>query len=130
MSAPAFTAALDMPDRLAFSAPPPGLAPLVDFSLAIVDATPGLYSLSAGSVRLFLLDAAIYLPDYAPAITGGQYAALGLERGAGVLLEVVNPAGQTTVNLAAPILANPATGACTQLILEGDHPLRAPLNPN
>ncbi|WP_427133815.1 flagellar assembly protein FliW [Pseudarthrobacter sp. S9] len=38
-------------------------------------------------------------------------------------------AGTTTVNLMAPIVLNPGTRRCTQLVLDGrDYPLRADLN--
>jgi flagellar assembly factor FliW len=37
--------------------------------------------------------------------------------------------GSTTVNLMAPIVLNPATGRCTQLVLDGrEYPLRVDLN--
>ena len=45
---------------LTFVAPPPGLAPLVDFSLDKIDGADGLYAMHASldsELRLFLLDA-------------------------------------------------------------------------
>ena len=54
---------------LAFVSPPAGLAPLTQFTLNEVSGADGLYSLRAvdnSAIRLFVLDAAIYLPDYSP----------------------------------------------------------------
>lgn len=118
---------------LTFVTPPPGLAPLTDFVLNEIDGAGGLYSLRASAVpttRLFVLDAAVYLPAYTPVISDDQSAALALTEPADALvLVVVNPGeGGTTVNLMAPIVVNATTGACAQVILEGqDWPLRASL---
>jgi len=121
-----------LPTALQFTTPPPGLEPAADFVLAGIDNTPGLFSLTAGNggARLYVLDAAVYLPDYTPRLPAPDLAAIGAEVGDAVVLVVVNPGSQTTVNLAAPILLNPVSGACVQVILEGtDWPLRAPLAP-
>lgn len=123
-----------MSATLSFLVPPPGLEPLVEFSLVETDGAPGLYTLTANAEhgpRLFVLDAGIHLPRYQPTITDEQCALLGLE-GAGdaSVLVVVNPSGDgpTTVNLMAPIVVNLTTGGCAQLILEGqDWPMRAEL---
>lgn len=117
---------------LSFVTPPPGLEPVVDFNLAGIDATPGLFSLTAanGSVRLYVLDAALHLPHYTPHVPDSVLAGIGADVGSAAVLVVVNPGVQSTVNLAAPMVVNAATGACVQVILEGtDWPLRQPLTP-
>ncbi len=122
-----------MSAALTFTAPPPGLGTLVDFSLDKIDGADGLYALQANqdeSLRLFVLDTAVYLPDYRPAIPSPQTEALDLpDSDPLTFLVVANPSeGGTTVNLMAPILVNPATGRCTQVILDrGDWPIRAEL---
>lgn len=120
------------PTQLRFLSSPPGLEPLVDFTLAQLDGTPGLYSLTAqgGSVRLFALDAALHVPDYLPQLpmSGLDSIAAGAE--SALVLVVVTPGTQSTVNLSAPILVNPVTGNCLQIILDGSAwPLRHPLAP-
>ncbi|MFD1213646.1 flagellar assembly protein FliW [Arthrobacter sp. GCM10027362] len=119
-----------MSAALTFVAPPPGLAPLVDFTLRPVDGAAGLFALEAAGRRLFVLDAAVYLPDYQPEISDEDAAALGLAgpEDALVLVVAVPGGAATTVNLMAPIVVNAATGVCAQVILEGqDWPLRAEL---
>jgi flagellar assembly factor FliW len=124
-----------MSASLTFVTPPPGLDPVVDFVLDEVEGAHGLYSLHAASTpprRLFVVDAAVHLPDYSPEITDEQSAALGVTRAEDALVLVVaNPSAVgTTVNLMAPIVVNSSTGAAAQLILEGqDWPLRAELAP-
>ena len=119
-----------LPPAVCFTAPPPGLEPAVDFRLAPLAGAEGIYSLTAGdgTARLFVLDAARHLPDYAPLPPRPVLERLGTA--APTVLVVVNPGEHSTVNLAAPILLNTGTGACMQLILESrDWPLRAPLSP-
>ena len=140
---------------LSFVTPPPGLAPLTTFVLTELEGATGLFTLQAVeavATRLFVLDAAVFLPHYTPYISAEQSASLALTAPADALvLVVVNPgdaaaeggaagadadagaasgAAATTVNLMAPIVVNAATGAAAQLILEGqDWPLRATLTP-
>ncbi|WP_026551970.1 flagellar assembly protein FliW [Arthrobacter sp. H20] len=122
-----------MSAALTFTAPPPGLDPLVDFSLDKIDGADGLYALQANknaSLRLFVLDAAVYLPAYQPAVPSANTEALDLPAsGPLTFLVVANPGeGGTTVNLMAPILVNLATGQCTQVILDrGEWPVQAEL---
>ncbi|GAA1109367.1 flagellar assembly protein FliW [Arthrobacter flavus] len=122
-----------MSATLTFTAPPPGLDPLVDFSLDKIDGADGLYALQASqnaSLRLFVLDTAVYMPAYQPAVPSANTEALDLPVNDSLtFLVVANPSESgTTVNLMAPILVNPATGRCTQLILDrGDWPIRAEL---
>ncbi|WP_434995899.1 flagellar assembly protein FliW [Arthrobacter sp. Ld5] len=118
--------------RAAFVTPPPGLAPLTDFHLEEVQGADGLFTLTAAQdtgVRLFLLDAATYVPRYSPRFSDAQRDVLGPDSPDAHLFVVANPGpAGTTVNLAAPIVLDPATGRCAQLILEGtDYPLRASL---
>jgi flagellar assembly factor FliW len=118
--------------RLVFTTPPPGFAPLTDFDLASVDGAPGLYTLrdTAGvDLRLFLIDPTFYVPEYLPTIADEHLAALGVSSDAEVDVYVVANIvdGAPVVNLLAPIVVNPASGAATQLILEDDWPLQAEL---
>ncbi|MCZ2403332.1 flagellar assembly protein FliW [Paenarthrobacter sp. Z7-10] len=118
---------------LTFLAPPPGLAPLVDFDLKPVSGAAGLYTLQSvanAEKRMFVLDASVYLPEYSPILSDAQCASLtlGSPEDAQVLV-VANPGtGSTTLNLLAPIVVNRTTDICSQLILEGQGwPLRAVL---
>jgi flagellar assembly factor FliW len=115
---------------LTFAVPPFGLAPAPVFTLTPVDGAEGLFTLVGDDARLFLLDAAVHLPSYAPELTDEQAAGLGLTDPAdAMLLVVANPgASGTTVNLLAPIVVNARTAVGAQLILEEqDLPLRAEL---
>lgn len=122
-----------MTANLNFIEPPPGLEPLLAFSLDPVAGAAGLYTLrdaQGGGTRLFVLDAGVFLPDYSPELSDEQAESLELERPEdAVVLVVANPApGGTTVNLLAPIVVNRTTGTCMQVILEDqDWPLRAEL---
>ncbi|KNC20031.1 hypothetical protein AC792_03005 [Arthrobacter sp. RIT-PI-e] len=118
--------------RAVFVTPPPGLAPLTDFALEPVAGADGLFTLTSQedpAVRLFLLDAATYVPTYVPRLSESQRNVLGPEVPEAHLFVVANPGAEgTTVNLAAPIVVDPRTGSCAQLILEGtEYPLRAEL---
>ncbi|MBF4606870.1 flagellar assembly protein FliW [Curtobacterium sp. VKM Ac-1393] len=115
---------------LTFAVPPFGLSPASAFTLTPVSGADGLFTLVGGSSRLFVLDAAVHLPSYAPELTDEQAAGLGLTDPAdAMLLVVANPgAAGTTVNLLAPIVVNARTAEGAQLILEDqDLPLRAEL---
>lgn len=117
---------------LTFAVPPFGLSPAPVFTLTPVDGAEGLFTLVGGSSRLFVLDAAVHLPSYAPELTDEQAAGLGLTAPEdAMLLVVANPGGAdggTTVNLLAPIVVNARTSVGAQLILEEqDLPLRAEL---
>ncbi len=124
-----------MSASLTFVAPPPGLAPLVDFTLDEIDGAAGLYSLqpvAEPAKRLFVLDAATYLNQYTPVISDDDRAALDLNASEDAMVLVVANPGEsgTTVNLMAPIVVNVHTGVSAQVILEGqDWPLRAELTP-
>lgn len=124
-----------MSASLTFVTPPPGLDPVVDFTLDEVSGATGLYSLQASTApttRLFVVDAGIHLPDYSPEISEEQGDSVGV-RGPedALVLVVANPQETgTTVNLMAPIVVNAHTGMSAQVILENqDWPLRAALVP-
>ncbi|MDQ6752646.1 MAG: flagellar assembly protein FliW [Actinomycetota bacterium] len=127
------SAAVSVKTTLAFVTPPPGLAPLVDFTLESISGAEGLYALQSvkdSDKRMFVLDAGVYLPDYTPMLSDGQCAALSLTHpdDAQVLVVATAGEGSTTVNLLAPIVVNRTTNACAQFILDGqDFPLRSPL---
>jgi flagellar assembly factor FliW len=120
---------------LHFVAPPLGFSDLVDFSLNDVEGAEGLYSMRADSddaVRLFVIDAALHLPQYLPELTDEQGATIGLTTAEDAsVLVVVNPTDDvTTVNLLAPIVINTKTGDTSQFILDDTswsvrEPLRA-----
>jgi len=115
---------------LTFAVPPFGLSPAASFSLTPVSGAEGLFTLVGADERLFVLDAAVHLPSYAPELTDEQAAGLSLTSpDEAMLLVVANPgASGTTVNLLAPIVVNARTSAGAQLILEDqDLPLRAEL---
>jgi flagellar assembly factor FliW len=118
---------------LTFTAPPPGLAPHVEFSLDDVEGAPGLHALRASTdanVRLFVVEASVYVPDYAPTFTEEHLldVGAGARDDASVLVVTTLDADGPVVNLLAPVLVNTATGAASQVILDGsDWPLRARL---
>lgn len=123
---------------LTFPVAPFGLEPLRSFTLDVVDGAEGLFTLVGSGTtdagvdapRLYLLDAAVHLPDYAPLLTDEQAAGICLTRAEdAMLLVVANPdAAGTTVNLLAPVVVNARTGVGAQCILEDqDLPLRAEL---
>jgi len=119
---------------LTFVSPPPGLAPHVDFGLAPVDGSDGLFTMRAvddDALRLYLVDPQTVLQEYAPTLTDEQTATLELESPDDALLLVVaHPSDDgVSVNLLAPIVVNRGTGVALQVILDGqDYPLRAPLS--
>jgi flagellar assembly factor FliW len=128
---------------LTFTVAPFGLEPLSDFVLSPVADTDGLFALVGSGTtetgvedpRLFLLDAAVHLPSYAPELSDAQAASIGLDSAADAMLLVVANAGSgsgsdagMTVNLLAPVVVNARTGVGAQFILDGqDLPLRAEL---
>ncbi len=112
-----------------FPTPPFGLTGSA-FTLTPVSGSEGLFTLVGDGSRLFLLDAAVHLPSYAPVLTAAQVELLGLSAPEdAMLLVVANPgADGTTVNLLAPVVVNARTSVGAQVILEDqDFPLRAEL---
>ncbi|WP_226532111.1 flagellar assembly protein FliW [Microbacterium paraoxydans] len=122
-----------MTAALTFLAPPPGLAPHVEFALAPVDGADGLFAMRAvedAELRLYLVDPRTVLSEYAPILTDEQADALALREAEDALILVVaHPSAEgVSVNLLAPVIVNRTTGAASQVILEDqDYPLRAPL---
>lgn len=67
-----------------FTAPMPGLENVHDFSLRNIDSAPGLFALEAEQpvpLRLFLADAAIFVPGYAPRVPAAALEALEISDG-------------------------------------------------
>ena len=122
-----------MSGLVTFIAPPPGLSPLVDFDLEPVAEADGLYtlrSLEAPDIRLFVIDAPVYLPDYNPEMSVQQLESIGATESSEVRVLVVTTLsdGGPSANLMAPILMHAASGEATQVILDGDDwPLRMQL---
>lgn len=122
-----------MTATLTFVTPPPGLSPHVEFALDEIEGAPGLHTLRAAAdanVRLFVVEAAKYVPDYAPTFTPEHLSDVGAASGsdASVLVVTTLDSDGPVVNLLAPVLVNAATGAASQVILDGtDFPLRARL---
>jgi flagellar assembly factor FliW len=120
--------------RLTFVEPPLGLEPLTDFTLEQIEGPDGLFALqSVGDParRMFLLNPAVYVPNYHPELSDAQAAALNLSTPDEAALFVIanHREGTTTVNLLAPIVVNQTTNMCAQFILEGqDWPIQAPLD--
>ena len=127
------TNTLSRTGRVVFTAPPPGLSPVVDFELDAVEGADGLYAMRdtvGADLRLFLLDPAFFVPEYQPQLTDEHLAPLGAEHPQQVDVYVVATLsdGAPVVNLLAPILVHPGTHAAIQVILDGaDWPLQAEL---
>ena len=122
-----------MSGLVTFIAPPPGLSPLVDFDLEPVAEADGLYtlrSLEAPDIRLFVIDAPVYLPDYNPEMSVLQLESIGATESSEVRVLVVTTLSDDgpSANLMAPILMHATSGEATQVILDGeDWPLRMQL---
>ncbi len=113
--------------------PLPGLSGHPEFTLDGLDDAGMLYalrSLADPGVRLFVVRPEAFFDGYTPTVDTETRDALALADDADpLLLVVVNPgSGDTpsTANLLAPLMVNPATGAASQVVLDG-WPLRAPL---
>jgi flagellar assembly factor FliW len=110
---------------------PPGLAPLLDFTLDDVEGARGLHTLrssDAPDIRLFVLDVPVYLPWYEPAFDEENYLSVGANAdGTDVLVVATISDGSPIVNLMAPVLLNRTTGAARQVILGDEWPLAASL---
>jgi len=120
-----------MSGAVTFIAPPPGLSPLVDFELESIAEAEGLYSLrslAAPEIRLFVIDAPLYLPDYTPEATAQQLESIGATEASEIRVLVVTTITDSgpSANLMAPIFINATSGEAAQVILDGDDwPLRA-----
>jgi flagellar assembly factor FliW len=115
---------------LVFEQPMPGLDPHTVYELSAVDGATGVFSLWPSDdpdVRLFVLEASVYAPAYAPDIDV-ERTRIGLAPDDAARILVVATPGPdgTSVNLAAPVLVNDDEGRAVQAILDG-WDLRAPL---
>jgi flagellar assembly factor FliW len=122
-----------VPPRLDLVEPLPGLPGRTAYDLQALDDLGVLFSIRSNpldgpQVRLFLVSPHVFFPAYAPTI---PVDALGDAHDDEVLFVVVRPAdaeGEVpTANLLAPLVVDPTTGRCAQVVLDGDHPLRAPV---
>jgi flagellar assembly factor FliW len=116
-----------MSTTLTLAEPLPGLAPAVDYLLSEIEQAPGLFALESdpAGIRLHVISAAAYLPDYAPALPADGVEGLGTHPELLVVTTLVD--GTPWVNLLAPIVVDPDTGAARQVILDGDYPVRVAL---
>lgn len=127
----------DVPSTLRVPGGLPGLPGHDAYELAALDDSGAVFTLrSARSedrpVRLFVVAPQAFFPQYAPELPADALASLGLAEGTTpVLLAVVHPADddreRPTANLLAPLVVHPGDGGTAQVLLDGDHPLRAPL---
>ena len=123
------------PEELRFVAPILGFEHLSRFVLVQLDPDSPLFSLRSledADVRLLVLATEVAFEDYSPTFDAVARAAVGLGADAtGLVMAVVTPGAslaESTVNLLAPILLNPATGAAAQVVLTGsEFPVRLPL---
>ena len=92
-----------------------------------------LRSLDAPDLQFVVVPPSVFFPDYAPEIDDASAARLELTCSEDALLLVVLTVGDraetATANLLAPIVINQRTRAAAQVVLQGDHPLRARLRP-
>ena len=120
-----------MTTALTFVESPPGLAPLLDFTLDDVEGAHGLHTLRASEapgIRLFLVDVPVYLPWYEPQFNAENYESVGAASdNTDVLVVATISEGSPVVNLMAPMLVNRTTGAARQIILGDEWPLAARL---
>ncbi|MFF3064678.1 flagellar assembly protein FliW [Oerskovia sp. NPDC057915] len=106
---------------IAFVTPPPGLSAR-RFEL-LEEQTDGVYTLVAldvPGVELLVVDPGRWVPDYAPSIPAADLALVGATDQDPVVLLVASARdGVVSVNLMAPVLVHPDTGAAIQTILDG-----------
>jgi flagellar assembly factor FliW len=104
------------------------------YALVEVSSTSSLFrlcSLDVPGLDFLVVPPAVCFPDYAPEIDDASAARLELVDAQDALLLVVLTVGEdvgaATANLMAPIVINARTRSAAQVIVEGTHPLRAPL---
>ena len=103
--------------QLTFREPLAGLGAFTRYDLSPLDGAAGTYVLRAAeqpAVRLFLVDAADYLPDFAPRL--GDAA----DPDARILVVVTPHADGVTVNLLAPIVVDLTARTALQVIVADD----------
>ncbi|MCL2090328.1 MAG: flagellar assembly protein FliW [Micrococcales bacterium] len=123
-----------VPTHLDLVEPLPGLPGRTAYDLQALDDLGVLFSIRSNpldgpQIRLFLVSPYVFFPSYAPTIPTDALGEVGSDDE--VLFVVVRPAdteGEVpTANLLAPLVVDPTTGRCAQVVLDGDHPLRAPV---
>jgi flagellar assembly factor FliW len=107
------------------------------FALVEVDGGNPLFrlcSLDVAGLEFVVAPPALFFPDYAPEVDDASTTRLGLDDADDALLLVIltlgSRAGEATANLLAPIILNCRDGRAAQVVLQGDHCLRAPLMPH
>jgi flagellar assembly factor FliW len=90
-----------------------------------------LRSLDQEGLEFVVVPPGVFFPEYTPEIDDASAARLELTDAADALLLVVLTVGETlatsTANLLAPIVINQRTRQAAQVVLQGEFPLRAPL---
>ncbi|WP_069386613.1 flagellar assembly protein FliW [Cellulosimicrobium cellulans] len=117
---------------ITFVSPPPGLdARRFELLAETDDGVYTLAALDAPGIEMLVLDPSRWVPDYAPAIPTADLDRIGADEQDPVVLVVASArGGAVSVNLVAPVLVHPGTGAAVQTILEGQgHDLRRELVP-
>lgn len=136
MSAAATMVRMDIP-VIELAHPMPGFPDDERFALVRLDEDGmllGFRSLDSEDLQFVVVPPAPFYPDYAPEIGDDLVADLGIDPAAAddVLVLLVVRAGatlaETTVNLRAPLVVNPATRRASQVVLDDAAlPLAAPL---
>ncbi|MBU2694748.1 flagellar assembly protein FliW [Pimelobacter simplex] len=129
-------ATMDIP-VIELAHPMPGFPADERFALVRLDDTGvlhGFRSLDSDDLQFVVVPPAPFFPDYAPEIADEVADELGISSDSAdeVLVLLVVRAGatlaDTTVNLRAPLVVNPATRRASQVILDdAELPLAAPL---
>jgi len=99
--------------QISFQEPLAGLGSFTEYDFAPLDGARDTYTLRASAqptIRLFLVDAAAYLPDYVGELDRPA------DRESGVFLVVTPHADGVTVNLLAPLFIDPDTRTGRQVI--------------
>ncbi len=102
--------------HITFNPPLSGLAPLTEYDLVPLDGARGVYSLRSAErpeIRLFVVDANIYAPEFRAQLDSAPETAT-------VLLVVTPRSDGHTVNLLAPIIVNLGAGTGQQVIQDAD----------
>lgn len=103
--------------QISFQEPLAGLGSFTEYDFAPLDGARDTYTLRASAqpaIRLFLVDASAYMPDF----VGELDRPAGRE--SGVFLVVTPHADQVTVNLLAPIFIDPVGRTGEQVIATND----------
>ena len=83
-----------------------------------------LQSRNTPSLAFILMDPFALQPDYMPVLQRAELSALGVKNSDDlcyyVMCVVKQPIGDSTVNLKCPIVINPNTRACAQIILDNE----------